>query len=37
MCKELGLISVGQMNIAGTKIKANTTNRRTQNKEAYQK
>ena len=37
MCKELGLISVGQMNIDGTKIKANAANRRTQNKEAYQK
>ena len=34
MCKELGLISVGQMNIDGTKIKANAAIRRTQNKEA---
>ena len=37
MCKELGLISVGQMNIDGTKIKANAANRRTKSKEAYQK
>jgi transposase len=37
MCKELGLISVGQMNIDGTKIKANAANRRTQTKEGYQR
>jgi transposase len=37
MCKELGLISVGQMNIDGTKIKANAANRRTKTKEAYQR
>ncbi|MBU4501392.1 MAG: transposase [Nanoarchaeota archaeon] len=37
MCKELGLISVGQMNIDGTKIKANAANRRTKTKEGYQK
>ena len=37
MCKELGFISVGQMNIDGTKSRANAANRRTQNKEAYQK
>jgi hypothetical protein len=37
MCKELGLISVGQMNIDGTKIKASAANRRTKTKEAYQK
>ena len=37
MCKELGLISIGQMNIDGTKIKANAANRRTKSKEAYQK
>ena len=37
MCKELGLISVGQMNIDGTKIKVNAANRRTKSKEAYQK
>jgi transposase len=36
-CKELGLISVGQMNIDGTKIKANAANRRTKTKEEYQK
>ena len=37
MCKELGLISVGQMNIDGTKIKASAANRRSKTKEAYQK
>jgi tRNA(Ile)-lysidine synthase TilS/MesJ len=37
MCKALGLISVGQMNIDGTKIKANAANRRTKTKEEYQK
>jgi len=37
MCKALGLISVGQMNIDGTKIKAHAANRRTKTKEAYQK
>ncbi|GAF88251.1 unnamed protein product, partial [marine sediment metagenome] len=37
MCKELGLISVGQMNIDGTKIKANAANRRTKTKEGYQR
>jgi transposase len=37
MCKELGLISVGQMNIDGTKIKASAANRRTKTKEDYQK
>jgi len=36
MCKALGLISVGQMNIDGTKIKANAANRRTKTKEGYQ-
>jgi transposase len=36
-CKELGLISVGQMNIDGTKIKASAANRRTKTKEDYQK
>ena len=37
MCKELGLISVGQMNIDGTKIKANAANRRTKTKEGYER
>jgi len=36
MCKELGLISVGQMNIDGTKIKASAANRRTKTQEEYQ-
>ena len=29
LCKELGLVSIGQINIDGTKIKANAANRRT--------
>lgn len=37
MCHELGLISVGQINIDGTKIRANAANRRTKTKEEYQK
>jgi len=37
ICRELGLISVGQVNIDGTKIKANAANRRTKTKEQYQK
>jgi transposase len=37
MCRELGLISVGQVNIDGTKIRANAANRRTKTKEEYQK
>jgi len=37
MCHELGLISVGQINIDGTKIKANAANRRTKTKEEYQR
>ena len=36
MCKELGLIKVGQINIDGTKIKANAADRRTKTKEEYQ-
>jgi transposase len=36
MCKELGLISVGQINIDGTKIKASAANRRTKTQEEYQ-
>jgi transposase len=37
MCKALGLISVGQMNIDGTKIKASAANHWTKTKEDYQK
>jgi len=33
--KELGLIEIGQINIDGTKIKANAANRRTKTKEEY--
>ena len=36
MCKKLGLISIGQINIDGTKIKANAADRRTKTKEEYQ-
>jgi len=36
MCKELGLVSIGQINIDGTKIQANAANRRTKTKEEYQ-
>lgn len=36
LCKELGLIKIGQINIDGTKIKANAANRRTKTKEEYQ-
>ena len=35
LCKELGLIEIGQINIDGTKIKANAANRRTKTKEEY--
>lgn len=37
MCKELGLISIGQINIDGTKIKANAADRMTKTKEGYQR
>ena len=37
LCRELNLIKVGQINIDGTKIKANAANRRTKTKEEYQK
>jgi len=37
MCKELGIIKVGQINIDGTKIKANAADRRTKTKEEYRK
>ena len=36
MCKELNLIKIGQINIDGTKIKANAADRRTKTKEEYQ-
>ena len=36
MCKALGLISLGQINIDGTKIKAHAANRRTKTQEEYQ-
>ncbi len=37
MCKELGLVKIGQINIDGTKIKANAANRRTKDKEGYKR
>ena len=37
MCKELGIVKVGQINIDGTKIKANAVDRRTKTKEEYRK
>ncbi|KQC10532.1 MAG: hypothetical protein APR54_11900 [Candidatus Cloacimonas sp. SDB] len=37
MCRELGLVSLGQINIDGTKIRANATNRRTKTKEGYKR
>ena len=37
MCKELGLVDVGQINIDGTKIKANAADRRTKTKDEYKK
>jgi hypothetical protein len=37
MCRELGLISIGQINIDGTKIRATASNRRSKTKEEYQK
>mgnify|MGYP001560167258 FL=1 len=36
LCKELGLVSIGQINIDGTKIKANAANRRTKTREEYE-
>jgi hypothetical protein len=36
-CKELGMIKIGQVNIDGTKIKANASNRLTKNKSNYEK
>lgn len=37
MCKELGIVKVGQINIDGTKIKANASDRRTKTKEEYRR
>jgi transposase len=37
LCKELGLLTVGQINIDGTKIKANAANRRTKSKDDYER
>ena len=37
MCKELGMVSIGQINIDGSKIKANAADRRTKTREEYQK
>ena len=37
MCKELGLVRIGQINIDGTKIKANAANRRTKTRGEYQR
>ena len=36
LCKELGLIKIGQINIDGTKIKANAANRLSKNKDDYE-
>lgn len=37
LCKELGLLSVGQINIDSTKIKANAANRRTKTRDDYKR
>jgi transposase len=37
MCKELGMVKIGQVSIDGTKIKANAANRRTKNRKGYEK
>lgn len=37
MCKELGMVKVGQVSIDGTKIKANAANRRTKTRKGYEK
>lgn len=37
MCRALGMVKVGVINIDGTKVKANAANRRTKNKGGYQK
>lgn len=36
MCKELGLVTIGQINIDSTKMKANAANRRTKDRDGYQ-
>jgi transposase len=37
LCKELGLVKIGQINIDGTKIRANAANRLTKTKDDYEK
>ena len=37
LCKDMGLIKIGQINIDGSKIKANAANRLTKNKDDYEK
>jgi transposase len=37
MCKELGLVRIGQINIDSTKMKANAANRRTKTRDEYQR
>lgn len=37
LCKELGLVKIGQINIDGTKIRANAANRLTKAKDDYEK
>lgn len=37
LCKELGMIKIGQINIDGTKMKANAANRLTKKREDYEK
>jgi transposase len=37
LCRELGLLRVGQINIDSTKIKANAANRRTKTREGYKR
>jgi len=37
LCRELGLLSVGQINIDSTKIKANAANRRTKTRDDYER
>lgn len=37
LCKELGMVKIGQINIDGTKIQANAANRLTKSKDDYEK
>jgi transposase len=37
MCKELGMVKLGEISIDGTKIRANAANRRTKNKRGYER